>query len=130
MTEINRSTNPVDKKTLPFHFCLFFLLLDHLNLTVLPLRITIANCAGMLDTERRRGSHEAHFKEHWWCLRPGHTLQLKLKCVCRHLRLCVCSHILRERLQRLPSADPLTGGAVSQRPAIQRAERRHAVQRR
>jgi len=34
-------------------------------------------------------------------------------CVC----VCVCAHILVERLQRLPPADPLTGGAMSQRSA-------------
>ena len=33
--------------------------------------------------------------------------------------MCVCAHthILSERLQRLPSADPLTSGAMSQRSA-------------
>lgn len=37
---------------IPFHFCLFFLFLDHLDLTVLPLSIAVAHCAGMLGEKK------------------------------------------------------------------------------
>lgn len=37
----------------PFHLCLLFLFLDHLNFTVLSLRVAVAYCAGMLGKETK-----------------------------------------------------------------------------
>lgn len=106
---------------IPFHLCLFFLFLDHLDLTVLSLCVTIAYCTGMLGKEKRQWSYKRHIF--------NNTLTTKALFVAideniqahntAHLSVFVClrTHILGECLQRLPSADPLACGTMSQRSA-------------
>lgn len=124
---------------IPFHLCLFFLFLNHLDLTVLSLCVTIAHRTGMLGKEKRQWSYKRwsflytsvfvllrFFKEYWWNRERTQALS-ENSYSWEHtstqynmfvsIYVCLCAHILGERLQRLPSADPLTSGTMSQRSA-------------
>ncbi len=98
---------------IPFHLSLLLFLLYHLDFTVFPLGVTVADRAGVL-----KSSHACQRSQIVTDSAVSYYSVIS-ECVC--VCVCVYTHILSEGFQGFPSSDSLAGRAMSEGPVPKRA---------